>query len=188
MAFPSGLSVPTHLHREGEEVERRKEAAAAQNQPKQLWWAEGTQDRLTERAQDRRTLREWTGRENEMLAGERGRGLREPKLKEQRAKGGRGRRGVGGITPSCISKQVTQTPCRGQEICPSVRQVQGPELIRPSLLLVAIATCMLCFWGPACEGGLGEEHQLPANRNIQIFSVKGLSAEPAPLDLNFRPP
>lgn len=28
MAFPSGLSVPTHLHREGEEVERRKEAAA----------------------------------------------------------------------------------------------------------------------------------------------------------------
>ena len=50
------------------------------------------------------------------------------------------------------------------------------------------STWMLCFWGPAREGGLGEGRQLLANRNIQIFSVNNLSAEPTPLAWNLRPP
>lgn len=78
------------------------------------------------------------------------------RVQAERAKGG----GARGITPSCISQQATQTPCRGREICLSVRQVQGPELMRPSLVLVVTATWMLCFWGPAREGGLGEGRQL----------------------------
>lgn len=118
---------------------------------------------------------------NGMLAGQTGRGVR---VQAERAKGG----GARGITPSCISQQATQTPCRGRAICLSVRQVQGPELMRPSLVLIVTATWMLCFWGPAREGGLGEGRQLPANRNIQIFSVNDLSAEPTPLAWNLRPP
>ena len=63
-----------------------------------------------------------------------------------------------------------------------------PRADKASLPLVVTATWMLCFWGPACEGGLAEGRQLPANRNTQIFSVNDLSAEPAPLDWNLRPP
>lgn len=80
MAFPSGLSVPTHLHREGEEVERRRRRHSTES-TQQPRWTEST---------DRQTLREWTERENETLAGQMGRGVRESRLKEQRYGLGKG--------------------------------------------------------------------------------------------------
>lgn len=95
MAFPSGLSVPTHLHREGEEVERRKWAAAAQNKPNQPQWTERTQD-------GQMTMSAWAeNRKTEMVGGEMGweKAQSETRKGENQGKAGhRGRRE--GSTPS----------------------------------------------------------------------------------------